>query len=149
MPEPMIVGGNFEENKTEEVLETLRSNRTILVVPANDSANESPTPKQCENMEQVFDAFKPAADIPVKDVDGTSREHPVEFRKIQDFAVETIVDTVPVLKAQKEDLAVLADLRILIKENPRLRNAVDKAGEREKLIACLQEALKLLESTKH
>ena len=143
----LIIGGNhIPDEEVEAQVERLRSNRTILVAPVNDDADDEPELMQCETINDVFKTYKPNAEISVKDAEGGTDDCKISFKNIKSFDLDQVVDAAPKLKEQKDSLAVMKDLKNQLRENVKLRRAVEDGEQRKKLIASLQEALKALQS---
>jgi len=143
----LIIGGNhIPEDDIEAQVERLRSNRAILVAPVNEDANDEPQLTQCETINDVFKTYKPSAEIAVKDAEGATEDARISFKNMKSFDLEQVVDAAPKLREQKETLAIMKDLKNQLRENVKLRRAVEDEEQRKKLIASLQDALKALQA---
>ena len=77
---PLVIGGNhIQDEDVKTQIEKLQSERAILVAPVNEDANDDPELKKCKTIKEVFRAYKPNAEISVKDEEGSTEESKVDF----------------------------------------------------------------------
>lgn len=143
---PKFLGGNMEKvEQSRDVIENLASDRTILVVPANENCNQNPDLVQCQTIRDVFSNFKPAKEVEVQTREGGTASHKLEFRRLKDFDADQVAEGVPALAEQAERTAALADFRMQLQKSPAWIRKLNDKSERRKLIECLEAALALLQ----
>jgi predicted component of type VI protein secretion system len=137
-----IIGANQEKDTDlSKTIEMLRSNRTIMVMPLNENAGVDPELNQCQTIKDLFQAYKPEAEVSVRTEDGETEESRLQFKEIKDFSPDSVIRMTPQLQEMKTEIAVLQDLVKQVKQNATLRKALGKPEERKKLLEGLRVAL--------
>jgi predicted component of type VI protein secretion system len=140
-PKKKFIGAEHvrEESLTMGV-EVLKTDKTLFVAPMNDEAGENPQPIQCRTISEVFDTFRPKAEISVEAEDGSTSDDEIRFERVADFLPDSVIAQSPTLKAIQTELVVLKDLLNQLRNNKTLRRAVDSPQEREILVKGMQHA---------
>ena len=145
MGKQSIIGANeLKETDLSKSIEQLRYNRSMLVMPLNENAGQEPELTQCQTIKEVFERFKPEAEVTVRNEAGETEESKLEFRDIKDFTPESVIRMTPTLRNMKTEVAILQDLVKQVRGNATLRKALGKPEERDKLLAGLKVALEAM-----
>jgi predicted component of type VI protein secretion system len=120
-------------------VEILDTNKTLFVAAMNDQAGDNPQPIQCKTMSEVFNTFRPQAEISVETEDGSTADADIKFNRVSDFLPENVIAQSAALKAMNTELLLLKDLMNQLRNNKSLRKAVD-SPDREVLIKGIQAA---------
>ena len=140
MPKQKFIGAQHEREADLTMgVEILDTNKTLFVAAMNDQAGENPEPIQCRTMSEVFDTFKPKAEISVESEDGATSDAEIKFNRVGDFLPESVIEQSPALRAQHTELLLLKDLMNQLRNNKSLRKAVD-SPDRDVLIKGIQAA---------
>lgn len=145
MGKQSIIGANeLKDTDLSKSIEQLRSNRSILVMPLNENAGQEPELTQCQTIKEVFERYRPEAEITVRNEAGEAEESKLQFRDIKDFSPESVIRMTPTLRSMKTEVAILQDLIKQVRQNATLRKALGKPEEREKLLAGLKVAIEAM-----
>jgi hypothetical protein len=135
---------HIKEIDDSMAVEILDSNRTIYVAPLNEEAGEDPELTRCRSMSEVFQTYKPAAEIEVHNDQGETEMTTIRFGAVKDFAPESVIAQCPTLEAQQNEKLVLAEFLKNLKSNATLRKALADPQQREQLLGGLKAALDAL-----
>jgi len=140
VPKQKFIGAQHEREADLTMgVEILDTNKTLFVAAMNDQAGENPEPIQCRTMSEVFDTFKPKAEISVEGEDGSTSDAEIKFNRVGDFLPASVIEQSPELRAQHTELLLLKDLMNQLRNNKSLRKAVD-SPDRDVLIKGIQAA---------
>lgn len=135
---------HVKEIDASMTVEILDSNRTIYVAPLNEAAGEEPELTRCRSMPEVFQTFKPAAEIEVRNDQGESTMTNIRFGAVKDFSPESVISQSPTLEAQQNEKLVLAEFLKNLKSNATLRKTLADPEQREQFLNGLKAAFDAL-----
>jgi len=135
---------HVKEIDASMTVEILDSNRTIYVAPLNEAAGEEPELTRCRSMPEVFQTFKPAAEIEVRNDQGESEMTNIRFGAVKDFSPESVIAQSPTLEAQQNEKLVLAEFLKNLKSNATLRKTLADPEQREQFLNGLKAAFDAL-----
>jgi len=135
---------HVKEIDASMTVEILDSNRTIYVAPLNEAAGEEPELTRCRSMPEVFQTFKPAAEIEVRNDQGESAMTNIRFGAVKDFSPESVISQSPTLEAQQNEKLVLAEFLKNLKSNATLRKTLADPEQREQFLNGLKAAFDAL-----
>lgn len=133
------IGGNEVKVDANESIADIPSNRTLLIQKLTDEAPVAPEAVyNLQNVEQVFDHFRPTVELEHKDKDGVEVKETMAFKNLGDFDAKIIKENseflseIDVEKEQNSKISrQLASNRALMKalSDPEARAAIIEALE--------------------
>lgn len=139
----VVIGGDLVKEKGIEAIKDLQENRTMIVQKLTQSPPSKPeVVDNLKSIEEVFDKFKPTAEVKFKDKEGTSVSEELNFHSLEDFSLKGLTENSDFLK----DLSTQSEVYQLIlrelKGNNRLKKIIADGGGKEALIKALMAIVK-------
>ncbi len=135
---------HIKELDDSMAVEILDSNRTIFVAPLNESAGEEPELTNCRNTKDVFEKFKPMAEVEVKNDQGESESADLHFNQVKDFSVDSVIAQSKTLESIRNENLILKEFLKSVGSNATLRKALSDGTQRDQLLNGFKAALAAL-----
>lgn len=92
MFDPSGIGGQVRPQEASEAITQIAQNRTLMVEKLTQDAPAKPEiVKGLTSVEQVFEHFKPAAEVEFQSPDGSPKEETLSFKNLGDFGKKGII----------------------------------------------------------
>jgi len=142
----VVIGGDLVKEKGVEAIKDLQENRTMIVQKLTQSPPSKPEVVDgLKSIEEVFEHYKPSAEVRFKDQEGGSVSEDLKFKSLADFSLNGLTENSDFLRnlnAQSEAYKLI--LREL-KGNNRLKKAISDEGGKAALVKALMAVVKELE----
>jgi len=145
--EKQVIGAKEVKAVSESIpIEGLPSNKTIYVARLNNNDDPDVDPKRCKNTGEVFDTFKPAVETTVESLEGETVTAKFEFKKIDDFSPQSIIEQNEELSDQALEKELMSDMVKQIDKNISLRKSLKDPKKREEFLRLIDNYISLLGS---
>jgi predicted component of type VI protein secretion system len=104
--------------------------------------------RSIRNMEQLFAHYKPQVDVMLDNIDGGVRKETIEFKSIEDFAPEKLVEQSNFLKQTIENRTQYLKIMRQLKSNDQLKRLVADPEARKAFLDAISNLIEELNSTK-
>jgi len=142
----VTIGGEIVKTVGVEAIKDLQENRTMIVQKLTQAPPSKPEIVEgMKNIDDVFDHFKPTADVKFKDKDGASLSEELTFNSIGDFSLKGLTDNSAFLGELKVQSETYQQIVRELKGNNRLKKALADEGGKVALMKALMALIKELE----
>lgn len=143
-----VIGGELIKEKGVEAIKDLQENRTMIVQKLTQSPASKPVVvENLKNIGEVFEHYKPSAEVTFKDKDGGSVSEELKFRALPDFSLDGLTEQSAFLK----DLKTQSDeYQLMIRElknNNKLKKVLADGGGKTALLKAIVAILKEIEES--
>ncbi len=147
MAQPKVtIGGEVVKSKGVEAIKDLTENRTMIVQKLTQNA---PTkPEIVENLkciEDVFEKFKPTAEVSFKDREGSKVQEELAFNSIADFSLKGMTQNSNFLSQLNMQAQTYQQILQELKNNNRMKKMLANEEGKTALLKALMALLKELE----
>jgi len=148
MAKQSVIGGELTKEKGVEAIKDLQENRTMIVQKLTQSPASKPVVvENLKNIGEVFDEFKPSAEVTFKDKEGSSINEELNFRSLADFSLDGITEQSAFLKDLKTQSEVYQLIIRELKNNNKLKKVLADSGGKAALMKALVAVLKEMEES--
>ena len=141
MAKKTVITKVLDVNTSDAIIE-FPQNRTLMVEQLTDSA---PTKAEFKNefssMQDVFDNYKPNADVEFEDAQGRTVKENLAFNELKDFETEQLLKNSPFLQSLKLDRDAYEKIALQLMKNKPLKEALMSEDSKENLVKALQALL--------
>jgi hypothetical protein len=142
----VVIGGDLVKEKGVEAIKDLQENRTMIVQKLTQSPPSKPEVVDgLKTIEDVFDNYKPTAEVKFKDKEGGSVSEELKFNSLADFSLNGLTENSDFLKQLNSQSEVYKLILRELKGNNRLKKAISEGGGKEALIKALMAIVKEIE----
>lgn len=146
MAKQSVIGGELIKEKGVEAIKDLQENRTMIVQKLTQSPASKPViVENLKNIGEVFDHFKPTAEVSFKDKDGGNINEDLNFRSLADFSLDGLTEQSAFLKDLKMQSEVYQLIIRELKNNNKLKKVLADGGGKTALLKALMAILKEME----
>ncbi len=146
MAKQSTIGGEIVKEKGVEAIKDLQENRTLFVQQfTQEPASKPGVVENLKNIEDVFDHYKPKAEINFKDSEGGSSSEELSFNSLNDFSVDGLTEQSDFLKDLRTKSDVYEQIIRELKNNNKLKKLIADGGGKQALVNALSAVLKELE----
>lgn len=143
----------FEEEDNGAKVNVIDANKTLIINQFTmDASSEPELFEGAKTMADVFDFFKPTADVEFENENGECVPETLHFNEMKDFDVNggkgKLVTNSEFLSDVKDHLDTSSKIRKQIEQNGKLRSILKDNQAREELKNLLQSMLDELEQAK-
>jgi hypothetical protein len=141
----VTIGGEIVKQKGVEAIKDLQENRTMVIQKLTQSPASKPEVVEgLKSVEDVFEHYKPSADIKFTDKEGGSVAEELKFKSLADFSLNGLTDNSNFLKGLKTQSEVYQQILRELKGNNRLKKVLAEENGKEALIKALMAVIKEL-----
>jgi len=152
----MSLRENFiSDTPDEEVggkVNAISQNKTLYIGQFTENVSDPELFQECQNINKVFEHFKPSVNVEFQDEEGNSVEDTLSFKEMKDFEVGNgsgqLVTNNSFLTELKSNIDASAKMKKQIEQNKKLRDILVNKESKEELKKTLQYLLDELENTK-
>jgi hypothetical protein len=142
----VVIGGDLVKEKGVEAIKDLQENRTMIVQKLTQSPPSRPEVVDgLKNIEDVFENYKPTAEVRFKDKEGTSISEELKFNSLADFSLNGLTENSDFLKNLNTQSEVYQLILRELKGNNRLKKALADGGGKTALVKALMAIVKEIE----
>ncbi len=143
------VGGQEVPQDASEAMTDLDQNRTLFVQKlTQDEPIKPQAVYDLKNVQEVFEHYKPAADVEFQTADGVTKNETLHFNNVGDFSSKAITQQSAFLQdlsVQKEQYQKIVKQ---LKTNKVMKSVVENPDLRSAFVNSLQALIQELEETK-
>ncbi|HNY01694.1 MAG TPA: hypothetical protein PKG48_03865 [Bacteroidales bacterium] len=147
MANPKVtIGGEVVKSKGVEAIKDLTENRTMIVQQLTQSPPSKP--EIAENLkciEDVFEHFKPKAEVAFRDKEGSKVAEELPFNSIADFSLKGLTQNSSFLSGLQIQAQTYQQILQELKGNNRLKKLLATEQGKEVLVKTLLALVKELE----
>ena len=148
MAKQTVIGGELIKEKGVEAIKDLTENRTMIVQKLTQSPPSKPVVvENLKNIGDVFDEYKPSAEVTFKDKEGGSINEELNFRSLADFSLDGITEQSNFLKDLKTQSEVYQLIIRELKNNNKLKKVLADGGGKTALVKAMYAILKEIEES--
>jgi hypothetical protein len=145
----MGIGGDEVKIDASEAILEISQNRTLMAEKLTKDPPVKPVIVQgLQNVEQVFENYKPEVSVDFQDADGATKKETLHFSNLGDFGIKGITEQSEFLKdntTQKEEyLKIMKQL----KSNKILKTALADADAKKALLDAIHAMIAELKNNK-
>jgi hypothetical protein len=142
----VTIGGEIVKQKGVEAIKDLQENRTMVIQKLTQAPPSKPEIVEgLKTIDDVFDHYKPTADVKFKDKDGASVSEELSFKNLGDFTLKGLTENSSFLRnlnlESKTSQQILAEL----KGNNRLKKLLADESGKAALMKAILAVMKELE----
>ncbi len=142
----VTIGGEIVKTKGVEAIKDLQENRTMIVQKLTQNAPSKPEIVEgLKNIDDVFENFKPSAEVNFKDKEGSKVSEELNFKSLADFSLKGLTDNSSFLSDLKIQSETFQQVLRELKNNNRLKKAMTDEGGKVALVKSLMALIKELE----
>ena len=142
----VTIGGEVVKSKGVEAIKDLTENRTMIVQKLTQNAPSKP--EIAENLkciEDVFNHFKPRAEVSFKDKEGSKVTEELSFNSIADFSLKGLTQNSSFLGGLQIQAQTYQQILQELKGNNRLKKLLSSQEGKEAIVKTLLALIKELE----
>jgi hypothetical protein len=142
----VTIGGEIVKQQGVEAIKDLQENRTLFIQKLTQ--NPPSKPEIVENLksaDDVFNHYKPTADVKFSDKDGSKVSETLEFKSLADFSLNGLTEKSPFLSNLKMQSEVYQQIMMEMKGNNRLKKALTDEKGKAAMVKALMAIIKELE----
>ena len=146
-----MAGGKFMLGARERVkkddsipVELLPSNKTLYAGRLNNDDDPDPTPKECNNLKQVFEKFQPSFSAELETTEGEPAMADFQIRAMKDFTPKELIEQNEYLQKTYYSKEMMADLDKQLKKNNALKKTLQDPEKKQALLRVAQYYVDLL-----
>jgi len=148
MAKQSVIGGELIKEKGVEAIKDLQENRTMIVQKLTQSPPSKPVVvENLKNIGDVFDQYKPSAEVTFKDKDGGSISEELNFSTLADFSLDGITEQSAFLKDLNTQSEVYQLIIRELKNNNKLKKVLADGGGKTALLKALVAIMKEIEES--
>ncbi|MFZ4546122.1 MAG: hypothetical protein ACOYN4_01735 [Bacteroidales bacterium] len=148
MAKQSVIGGELIKEKGAEAIKDLQENRTMIVQKLTQSPPSKPVVvENLKNIGDVFDQYKPSAEVIFKDKDGGSISEELNFSTLADFSLDGITEQSAFLKDLNTQSEVYQLIIRELKNNNKLKKVLADGGGKTALLKALVAIMKEIEES--
>jgi hypothetical protein len=142
----VVIGGDLVKEKGVEAIKDLQENRTMVVQKLTQSPPSKPEVVDgLKTVEDVFEHYKPSAEVKFKDKEGGSVAEELNFNSLADFSLNGLTENSNFLKNLNTQSEVYQLILRELKGNNRLKKALADGGGKAALVKALMAIVKEIE----
>jgi predicted component of type VI protein secretion system len=148
MAKQSVIGGELVKEKGAEAIKDLQENRTMSVQKLTQSPPSKPVVvENLKNIGDVFDNYKPSAEVTFKDKDGGNISEELNFNTLADFSLDGITEQSAFLKDLNTQSEVYQLIIRELKNNNKLKKVLSDGGGKTALLKALVAIMKEIEES--
>ncbi|MCX6270844.1 MAG: hypothetical protein NTU44_06430 [Bacteroidetes bacterium] len=122
MAQKVTIGGEIIKQKGVEAIKDLQENRTMVLQKLTQNAPSKPEVVEgLKTVEDVFDHYKPSADVKFTDKEGGSVGEELKFNSLADFSLNGLTENSQFLQNLQTQSEVFQQILKELKGNNRLK----------------------------
>ena len=125
-------------------VELLPSNKMLYAARLNNDEEADVTPTKCQNLKEVFDKFRPAADAELESADGEPINAHFEIKSMKDFSSKELIEKNDFLQKTYYRKEMMSDLDKQLKKNNPLKKTLADKEKKEALLKAASYYVDLL-----
>jgi hypothetical protein len=142
----VTIGGEKVKKIGVEAIKDLQENRTMIVQKLTQSPASKPEiVENLKSISDVFDHFKPSADVKFKDKEGATVGEEIKFNSLQDFGLKGLTENSNFLGNLKIESETYQQILRELKGNNRLKKIIADGGGKSALVKALTAMINELE----
>jgi hypothetical protein len=147
MAQPKVtIGGEVVKSKGVEAIKDLTENRTMIVQKLTQNAPAKPEiTENLKCIEDVFNHFKPRAEVAFKDKEGSKITEELPFNSIADFSLKGLTQNSSFLGGLQIQAQTYQQILQELKGNNRLKKLLALEDGKEAIVKTLLALIKELE----
>jgi predicted component of type VI protein secretion system len=143
-----VIGGELVKESGVEAIKDLKENRTMFVQRFTQTPDSRPAVVEgLKNIEDVFNQYKPKAEVAFTDKDGGTVNEELAFGSLADFSLDNLTDQSGFLKDLKTQSEVYQQIIKELKNNNKLKKVIADTTGKTALIKALMAILKEMEES--
>jgi hypothetical protein len=142
----VVIGGDLVKEKGVEAIKDLQENRTMIIQKLTQSPPSKPQVVDgLKTIEDVFENYKPSAEVRFKDKEGTAVTEDLKFNSLADFSLNGLTENSNFLRNLNTQSEVYKLILRELKGNNRLKKALADGGGKTALVKALIAIVKEIE----
>ena len=142
----VTIGGEIVKKIGVEAIKDLQENRTMIAQKLTQSPPSKPEiVENLKNIDDVFNHYKPTADVKFKDSEGSAVPEELRFNSLADFSLNGLTENSSFLSDLNIQTNTYQQLLRELKGNNRLKKALADEGGKTAIIKVLMALIKELE----
>ncbi|MCA1751296.1 MAG: type VI secretion system contractile sheath small subunit [Cryomorphaceae bacterium] len=143
------IGGTERPTDASEAFADLPQNKTLFIQQLTQDAPMKPeVVKGLKSVNEVFEHYRPNADIELKGEEGEEIKENLKFSNVGDFGPKGITKQSEFLQNLQQKKAEMSTLVKQLRSNKVLNSALQEADSKEAFIDSLRQLVKELEENK-
>ncbi len=140
------IGGTEVRGDASEAISEIQQNRTLFIEKLTGDAPVKPQIVQgLTKVEEVFDHFKPQADVEFQDSEGVSRQETLKFGNLADFGVKGITAQSAFLQDLTMQKDQLQKIIRQLKSNKMMRKALENPETKQAMLNAIYSMIREIE----
>jgi hypothetical protein len=142
----VTIGGEIVKKMGVEAIKDLQENRTMVVQKLTQ--NPASKPEIVENLktiDDVFQHYKPTADVKFKDKEGTGVSEELPFNSLADFGLKGLTENSSFLRELNLETNAYQQILRELKGNNRLKKVIAEEGGKTAMLKVLTALIQELE----
>jgi len=145
--EDVIIGGHVRERQVSEAISLLPMNKTLVVQKLTNDPPASPEiVKGLKTIKEVFDHYKPSAEVEFEDKEGNQVNEELNFTNIGDFGIKGVLKQSSFLRQMQNEKDELFRFMKILKSNKVLQKVLNNPEEKQAYIEQLKQILEELKN---
>ena len=151
MAQPKVtIGGEVVKSKGVEAIKDLTENRTMIVQKLTQNPPSKPEiVENMKNIDDVFNHFKPKAEVSFKDQEGAKVTEELSFNSLEDFTLKGLTQNSSFLGDLKIQYQTYQQILQELKGNNRLKKLLATEEGKAALVKTLLALTKELDEIEH
>jgi hypothetical protein len=147
MSKPKVtIGGEIVKKIGVEAIKDLQENRTLIAQKLTQTPPSKPEiVENLKSVEDVFDHYKPTADVKFKDAEGAAVPEELRFNSLADFSLNGLTENSNFLSDLKIQTDTFQQILRELKGNNRLKKVIADEGGKTAMVKVLMALIKELE----
>jgi hypothetical protein len=144
----VTIGGDIVKKIGVEAIKDLQENRTMIVQKLTQNPPSKPAViDNLKSIDDVFDHFKPSAEVKFKDKEGSNVSEELSFNSLADFGLKGLTEKSNFLRDVKMQSDAYQQILRELKGNNRLKKAIADEGGKSALIKALMAVIREIEES--
>ncbi len=142
------IGGTERPTEASEAFADLQQNKTLFIQKlTQDEPMKPQVVKGLNNVNDVFEHFRPNADVTLKGEEGQEIKENLKFSNVGDFGPKGITKQSDFMQELQQKKAEMSTLVKQLRSNKVLNSALQEAESKEAFIDSLRQLVKELEDS--
>ena len=142
----VTIGGEIVKKMSAEALKDLQENRTMVVQKLTQNPASKPeVVENLKNIEEVFDHYKPTANVKFKDKEGAGISEELPFNSLADFGLKGLTENSTFLRELNLETNAYQQILRELKGNNRLKKVISEEGGKTAMLKVLMALIQELE----
>ena len=138
------IGANINEKDAPAGVKVVPDNKTLMALQLNDEPDDVPEPRRHKNMKEIFEHYKPQAEIDLNNKDGESDSMVFKFNGMKSFTKDGLIAQSELLQDLEEEESMYAKFKDVLRTNAKLKGVVENPEMKKEFVELLEALIEEL-----